>query len=785
MFYREQSIHSASRQHVSTPKLGFLVILAVLFLAVSAFAVQDTAAAPARKPAGQGTKAGAARRAQGSKAATSAKKSSPEEDLAKLQQLMPEFTALLTKLQNIQFPSPRTQSQLLPLLPDSTQFFFSVPNLGDQLQQTREIFNQQLQESPALRDWWQGIQKDMQKDTKGKGPSLDAVLDKVHEIFGYLGDEVVSGMAVDETDMKNPSVLLIAQVKKPGLRPVIEKALTDFGSKPGTLRIFSAEELMAAKDENPGGKHVSEQPVLLVRPDFVAFGLSITSLQRLNAGLDSGGGRFDTTAFGQRLQQAYQGGVGFLGGMNFQYLLSTVAKSDEKEAATLHQTGFDDAKYLVMEGKQTNGQIINRYELSFNGQRRGVASWLAAPGTMGGLDFVPPDAIMAGSILLKNPAAIYDDVKAVAEAGKPGSTQNWDQMQTAFNLSVKNDLLGKLAGEITFAVQDLTGSDPGWTIALKTTEPNGLQQTFERLVALMGMTAGDGKAPTIASESENGHTYYTVRIPGAQKSIEISYANVGGYTVIAPGKQKVVEAVRLHESGRSLAKVGDMKAMLPTDLNGFSAVLYQTKSPFLAAMLQQMTGTSQAQLQAQISNAPPVPTVVWARGDDKAILFGSNSHGIDVTSAAIGAAIAIPNLLKARATANEAAAASTVRTVLTSQVTYSTVYKSRGYAPNLSTLGPGSDADCASNPTPSHACLLDATLGCSETWCVHDAYRYKVSAPGTAVKRLNFVVVATPVDQNRGAKSYCATSDSVVRVREGGPLTAPVTVAECQKWQPL
>src|SRR5947209_4989568 len=99
MFLREQSVHSASRQHVSTPKLGFLVILAVLFLAVSAFAVQDTAAGPARKPAGQGTRAGAARRAQGSRAATTTKKSSPEEDLAQFQQLMPDFIALLTKLQ--------------------------------------------------------------------------------------------------------------------------------------------------------------------------------------------------------------------------------------------------------------------------------------------------------------------------------------------------------------------------------------------------------------------------------------------------------------------------------------------------------------------------------------------------------------------------------------------------------------------------------------------------------------------------------------------------------------
>lgn len=769
------------------PKLGFLVILAVLFLAVSAFAVQDTAAGPARKPAGQGTKTGAARRSQGSRTATTAKKSSPEEDMAKFQQLMPDFIALLSKLQNIQLPPPRTQSRLLPLLPASTQFFFSAPNLNEQLQQAREIFNQQLQESPVLRDWWQGVQQDMQKNTKDKGPSLDAVLDKLHEIFGYLGDEVVFGMSLDDKDpvKKDASILLIAQVKKPGLRQAIEKAAGDLGAKPGSLRIYSAEELMAVKEENTGGKHLSEEPALLVRPDFVAFGVSMASLQRLNAGLDSGGGRFDTSAFGQRLQQAYQGGAGFLGGMDLGYIINSIQKTDEKDVAMLRQTGFDDAKYMVGEARQTGGQILSHYELSFNGQRRGIASWLAAPGKMGGLDFLPPDAVMAGSILLKNPAAIYDDIKALAEANKPGSTQNWDQMQTAFNLNLRDDLLGKLAGEITYAVQDPTGADPGWTVALKTTEPNGLQKTFERLVAFMGMTAGEGKGPTLASESENGHTYYTVTIPGGLKSMEISYTNVGGYTVIAPGKQKVMEAVRLHDSGRSLAKIGDMKGMLPADMNSFSAVFYQSKSPFLAAMLQ-MSGMSSPQLQAQLGDAPPAPTAGWARADEKAIQFGSNSRGIDVTGLLIGAAIAIPNIIKTKANAGEAAAASTVRTLNTSQITYATTYKNRGYAPNLATLGPPPGSDCSSGgATAAHACLLNATLGCSTgPWCEMNGYRYKVSAPGATLKRDEYVVVATPASSESGTKSYCSTSDAVVRFKEG-PVTGPITAAQCRQWQPL
>ena len=53
------------------------------------------------------------------------------------------------------------------------------------------------------------------------------------------------------------------------------------------------------------------------------------------------------------------------------------------------------------------------------------------------------------------------------------------------------------------------------------------------------------------------------------------------------------------------------------------------------------------------------------------------------------AAIAIPNLLRARIAANESAAAGTLRTINTAEVAYLTAYPSVGYAVTLAALGPG------------------------------------------------------------------------------------------------
>jgi hypothetical protein len=160
------------------------------------------------------------------------------------------------------------------------------------------------------------------------------------------------------------------------------------------------------------------------------------------------------------------------------------------------------------------------------------------------------------------------------------------------------------------------------------------------------------------------------------------------------------------------------------------------------------------------------------------------------------AAILIPNLMRARIFANESAARITVRTINTSQVTYSTTYPEQGYARDLATLG----GNCTSGGTAEHACLLDSQLGkancTSGVWCQEGAYRYTISstcAPpqfgrqqqGTDNACTEYVITATPVNSNMGRRSYCAVSDAVIRSRFVIPLATPPTAEECQGWTPL
>ena len=71
------------------------------------------------------------------------------------------------------------------------------------------------------------------------------------------------------------------------------------------------------------------------------------------------------------------------------------------------------------------------------------------------------------------------------------------------------------------------------------------------------------------------------------------------------------------------------------------------------------------------------------------------------------AAIAIPNLLRARIAANESSAVASVRTLNTAQISYNSAYPTVGFAASLAAL---SGTSCAP-PTSAGACLIDTAAG--------------------------------------------------------------------------
>jgi type IV pilus assembly protein PilA len=136
------------------------------------------------------------------------------------------------------------------------------------------------------------------------------------------------------------------------------------------------------------------------------------------------------------------------------------------------------------------------------------------------------------------------------------------------------------------------------------------------------------------------------------------------------------------------------------------------------------------------------------------------------------AAIAIPNLMRSRMSANESAGAQTVRTLTTNEIAYSTSYPFVGYATNIGNLGGVSPC----TPNSVTACLIDGILGCGAGPCQRDAYQYLANgiAVAPAVVNTDFIIFATPLGPTSGLKDYCTSSDGVPRF---APVAAPPTAA--------
>ena len=128
------------------------------------------------------------------------------------------------------------------------------------------------------------------------------------------------------------------------------------------------------------------------------------------------------------------------------------------------------------------------------------------------------------------------------------------------------------------------------------------------------------------------------------------------------------------------------------------------------------------------------------------------------------AAIAIPNLLRARMAANESAAASSIRTINTAMVSYITAYPTIGYAATLKALGGVSPCTASS----TSACLIDNNLAVPPA---SGKSGYLYAATGTAA---TYEAGAWPVTTNStGTKTFCSVEDAVVRVDTKGTAADP------------
>jgi type IV pilus assembly protein PilA len=129
------------------------------------------------------------------------------------------------------------------------------------------------------------------------------------------------------------------------------------------------------------------------------------------------------------------------------------------------------------------------------------------------------------------------------------------------------------------------------------------------------------------------------------------------------------------------------------------------------------------------------------------------------------AAIAIPNLLRARISANETSAVGSMRTINTAEVTYASTYPTTGYAATLAVLTGGCTA-----PSSTNACLIDGTLAAATSAANSKSGYYFTLAADT---NLGYTLLGTPANQgSTGVKNFYTDGTAVITYVSSGNATA-------------
>jgi type IV pilus assembly protein PilA len=147
------------------------------------------------------------------------------------------------------------------------------------------------------------------------------------------------------------------------------------------------------------------------------------------------------------------------------------------------------------------------------------------------------------------------------------------------------------------------------------------------------------------------------------------------------------------------------------------------------------------------------------------------------------AAIAIPNLLKARMAANESSAVGTLRTLNTAAVTYETSYNN-GFPPTFAAFGPPAPGDC------NAANLLDAVVvggvksGYNYAYTVASALPTAAPGCGTAGGS-TYEAAAWPQNVgSTGQRTFCTDESGVIHFDPAGGGD-PGTDTACELLSPI
>jgi ferric-dicitrate binding protein FerR (iron transport regulator) len=415
----------------------------------------------------------------------------------------------------------RTNSALLSYLPAGAVVYGAIPNPGVTIDRALFLAEEQAAQNATFGTWW----------NSETGQQLRQMTERIQSVNPLLGDEIVfcAGLAGDE-----PVPIVMARVQ-PGRRVELASAL---------------EGLFAATGEAPAAYSVTDE--------LMVVSSSQSQLAWALAHLGQGAGSPFAAALGER----YRRGVGWLIGMDAPPLVAMAAGDD---APPVEFAGLIGMKYLFLEERAPVGALENEVTFAFQGQRTGMASWLADAGSGGAAEYLPADALFAGYVSTREPLQLFEEFTAQITRSEPDFEQDLAEMDAKLGTGFVQNLTSALGTEAALAVTGFSTSGPTWVVAHLANNPSVIDFSLQRLVEVFNAELGpdqQDKRIVLEEETTGGRTWITIR-PGGLP-IGFTWTYDGGYMVAASDRAVAERAIATRNGGTQLVWSPAFLGQLPS-----------------------------------------------------------------------------------------------------------------------------------------------------------------------------------------------------------------------------
>lgn len=571
-------------------------------------------------------------------------------DATRYQGLLAELTAAAQAIdQQVPVPGLRGSTRLLDLVPAGTTIYVALPNIASSLGETHRLLDQRIASSDVLRQWW--------SDALGTSANQERFRDLIGQIGDLgkdLGDELViaAGPGSDSSDSSDSAgspgtsgghsgalpVLLAEVTREAAFRATLEQEVAAINQRrqaPGTadapgqplLRIVDDPSAAAAGTGSGNGAD-GRQVFLWVGHGLFAASPSLEQLAQV-AKLRAGAANpFVASRFHDRIAQAYADGAGWLFSADLARLVAARRGSGQnaEHEKIAEQLGVYDLDNFIVNYREEQGGGETRAALTFDQPRRGISSWLAAPGPMGSLQFFSPDANLVAAFVVKSPVTLLDQLLNVS----PQLAAELAKAETEHGFNLRDDLAAPLGGEVALGIDGPLLPSPSWRLVVEVYDPVRLQQTFARAVAQANQELRAAGRPQLELREERagGRTYYSLL--GAQTGCEIHYLFEGGYLLAAPAKALLDQALQQRASGTTLAGVAKLRDLLGRDGQvNVSALFYQNVAPVISSIGQVLPGRpagAGATPDSALGGLLKGPSLFYAYAEESRIVFAGRSE---------------------------------------------------------------------------------------------------------------------------------------------------------------